>query len=119
MSNIDFDQFADEIAGAYQFLAERLGVALEAAEAVVDAQALVDRGRTALLNAGVDGKNEAQREAAIRASLSVEYGMLAGAEADARRLRHQANVAQLEVDRLRLRVRLMELAAGTREFASA
>ena len=117
MNNIDFDQFADDIDGAYVFLADRLGAALEAAEAVVEARAMVDRGRTALLNAGVDGKNEAQREAAIRGSLAVEYGILADAESDARRMRHQADVAQLEVERLRLRVRLMELAA--RETAAA
>lgn len=110
--NINFVDEMDVVDDAYSLLAKRLGAALEAAEAVVEAKALVDDGRMALLTAGVEGKNEAQREAAMRASLSVEYGILAAAEERARWTRHQADVAQLEVDRVRLRVRLMELAAG-------
>lgn len=116
--DINFVDEMDAVDGAYVFLAERLGDAMEAASALVEAKTQVERGRAALLNAGVEGRNEAQRDAVIRAALSVEYGVLAAAEELARRANHNAALAQLEVDRLRLRVRLMELAAGRERVAA-
>lgn len=111
--NIDFAVEMENVDGAYEFLAERQGVAFEAADWVARVKSSLEVSRAAALASGeVDGKNETQREAVLRTRFQSQYETLNAAEGRARQTRHQAEIAQLEVERIRLRVRLMELAAG-------
>jgi len=118
MLDINFVDEMDAMDGAYEFLAERQGEAFEAADRVVRLKFDLDLARAAALAGGeINGKNEAQREAELRVLFRDAYNSLQAAEGRARFTRHQADVAQLEVDRIRLRVRLMELAAGQERAA--
>ena len=117
--DINFVTEMEDVDGAYSFLAERLGEAFEAADRVVWLKCDLEKARAAALVKGeVDGKNEAAREAALRVHLQAQYCSLEAAEGRARWTRHQADMAQLEVDRVRLRVRLMELVAGQERAAA-
>lgn len=111
--NIDFVTEMENVDEAYAFLAARVGEAFEAADRVTRLKWDLEKARAgALVKGEVDGKNEAAREATLRTRFQAEYGTLDAAEGRARWTRHQAELAQLEVERIRLRVRLMELAAG-------
>lgn len=116
--DINFADEMDAVDGAYAYLAERQVVAFDAAEQVARLKCELELARAeALVNGPIYGKNEAARDAELRVRFQEQYGALDVAEAGARLTRHQADVARLEVERLRLRVRLMELAAGQERAA--
>ena len=117
---ITFDYEMDNVDVAYDELVAALGFASVAADKLAKAKFDLDAARARTLASGqVEAKNEATREALLRELLAEKYQALALDEAQMRERRHAAEVAQLEVDRVRLRVRLMELAAGQAESASA
>ena len=101
-----------EVDRAYAGLSQAVAEAHVANEAAIVAKCALERARAEALLAGVDGKNEAQREAQLRSLLGPQFDALAEAECAAREARHAAELAQLEVDRVRLHVRLVELVAG-------
>lgn len=117
--NINVETEVETVDRAYGELAKALMAAQLAAEWQAQAKCDLDTARASALAAGeVDGKNESVREALLRKKLAAHYTMLAGAEKRVRETRHAAELAQLEVERIRLRVRLMELAAGRERLAA-
>lgn len=116
---------AVEIDGRAYRVTDRLGVeqlparvaaltqAAMAADKLAAAKHELERSRAQALASGqIEAKNETTREALLRELLVEKHEALAQAELKMREKRYQADIAQLEVDRIRLRVRLMELAAG-------
>ncbi|WP_104990836.1 hypothetical protein [Deinococcus sp. NW-56] len=63
---------------------------------------------------GVEGRNEAERKANLRLSLSEEYSALKAAQDDLRDARRDLDVAQAMLNTLRYQLRLLEV---TREVA--
>lgn len=121
--NINVETEVETVDRAYGELAKALMAAQLAAEWQAQAKCDLDTARasalaSALAAGEVDGKNESVREALLRKKLAAHYTMLAGAEKRVRETRHAAELAQLEVERIRLRVRLMELAAGRERLAA-
>ena len=117
--NIDLTNEMETAGRAYAMLAEAVQAAAQAAEELAQAKFGLERERASMIVAGlVEAKNEATREAYLRERLSSMYTGLAMAEREARGTRYHVEMAQLEVDRVRLRVRLMELAAGQERVAA-
>lgn len=116
---IEFDYEMEVMDLAYAELASALDFAAVTADKLALAKYELETARAVALAGGqVEAKNEATREALLRELLAKKYEALAQAEAQMRETRLAAELAQLEVDRIRLRVRLMELAAGQRELAA-
>jgi hypothetical protein len=111
--NFDLVDEMDVVDEVYGQLARAALAAQQAAEELAQAKFDLARERAAMIVAGlVEAKNEATREAYLRERLSSHYVALAVAERESRQAQVSSELAQLKVDRVRLRVRLMELAAG-------
>ncbi len=110
--NIDLMDEMDAVEVAYGALAHAVRAAGIAANSLAGAKSDLDCERALALAEGIEAKNEAMREAALRVRFADDYENLSFLERQARETRLSAELAQLEVDRVRLRVRLMELAAG-------
>ncbi|MHC4413304.1 MAG: hypothetical protein ACYSW6_10125 [Planctomycetota bacterium] len=66
---------------------------------------------TAIVN-GIEGKNAEQRSANLRILLEDEYNSQALLQQDYDEARHEAELAELELTRIKLTIRLMELATA-------
>lgn len=117
--NIDLMIEMDAVEVAYGALAHTVRAAGIAANSLAGVKSDLECERALALAEGVEAKNEAAREALLRVRFADDYEHLASMERQARETRLSAELAQIEVDRIRLRVRLMELAAGQRELAAA
>lgn len=77
-----------------------------------DDKAAYENARAAgLLNGTISGKNEAERDAAARQVCAAELATWQRSTDDARLSRHQLDMAALDVEELRLLVRLDEVEA--------
>lgn len=112
MTMFDFDEVMEAARKAYVGLELRMGDAWSTAEGVLQAKVELEAKRAEALAAGVEARNEACREALLRVRFASEYEALARREEDARWAKHALDVSQAEVDCIRLRVRIMEMAAG-------
>ena len=61
------------------------------------------------ISTGVEGKNAEQRTANLRLLLKEHYAKLALLQDDYNEARHEAELAELELTRIKLTIRLMEL----------
>jgi hypothetical protein len=101
-----------EIATTYEAQASALRRSFRMSEEALKAKSALEKARTvATLDGRIEGKNEAQREAAARLLLAQEYSDLESAEWHARLARHDLELTHLTVEELRLRLRLAELLA--------
>lgn len=110
--NFEIEQELSDVDMAYKSLAHTMRMAWEAADSLAGEKADLEQRRAEALAAGVEAKNEATREAILRLRFADQYDLLTVLEGDVRGTRLGQELAQLEVERIRLRVRLMELAAG-------
>lgn len=81
-----------------------------------EAKRVLELAEARKLCEGVDGKNEAQRDAKLRLELSAEYIALAEAEDTLTEARCALEVARLEWDLARYRLRVLEV-QGLQEAA--
>ena len=103
----------DALSNSYRQLKSALAEALEAAERVANARRVLEFGRDALmLNGKLDGKNEAIREAQARTEMSTEVYDLEAAESQQRQAKFMVELARLDVEEQRAKLRLMELQAA-------
>lgn len=101
-----------EITAVYETLADAMRWAFTAGEIAIETRAALEAARAAAtLDGRIEGKNEAQREAASRTVLAKEYDSAEGREAIARQARHDLELAKLAVEQVRLRLRLAEVLA--------
>lgn len=101
-----------EITATYGTLACAMKSAHKFGEKAIAAKAALETARADATLAGrIDGKNEAQREAAARLVLADEYDIAETAESRARLARHELDLARLSVEELKARLRLAELLA--------
>ena len=108
MTPITFKQIDD----VHASLADALRAAQDAAEQAIAVKVALEKARAALVHDGdVAGKNEAEREADLRHKLAGQYALLEKNERVARVARHRVELARLEVDALRMQLRVAELAA--------
>lgn len=116
---IEFAYEMDGVDVAYEELVSARGYEAVAADKLARAKYELEEARAKALAGGqVEARNETMREALLRELLAEWYEHLYQAELQLREKRHAAEIAQLEVDRVRLRVRLMELAAGQERVAA-
>lgn len=103
-----------EITATYDTLSCALQSAHKFGERAIAARAALETARAkATLDGRIDGKNEAQREAAARLVLANEYDIADAADERARLARHELELARLAVEELKARLRLAELLAQT------
>ncbi len=108
MTAITFEQITE----VYKTLAEALRVAQDAAEKAVMIKLRLEAVRMASIRSGViTGKNEAEREANMNHLFIAYYTDVEVHEREAREARHRVELARLEVDALRMQLRVAELAA--------
>lgn len=110
--NIDLETELRTADRAYGALALAVEADYLATETAASTKIVWDQARAKAISEGIIGKNAEEREANLRLELANEYERLAAAERGVREARYRAEDARLEVERLRLRVRLLELAAG-------
>lgn len=101
-----------EITATYGTLDCALRGAHKFGEKAIAAKAALEAARADATLAGrIDGKNEAQREAAARQALATEFDAADAADERARLARHELELARLSVEELKMRLRLAELLA--------
>lgn len=116
---IEFAYEMDGVDVAYEELVSARGYEAVAADKLARAKYELEEARAKALAGGqVEARNETMREALLRELLAEWYEHLYQAELQLRERRHAAEIAQLEVDRVRLWVRLMELATGQERVAA-
>lgn len=99
-----------DITNAHRQLADAMRRAFaEGEREIVARRDLEARRAEAIRDGRIEGKNEAQREAAARAVLGHWFDGVEACEGLARLARHDLDMARLVVDELRLRLRLAEL----------
>jgi hypothetical protein len=106
MNEIEITNAYNELAAAkteYHFAEE---------EAIIAREALESARLTGLADRTITGTNEALREASARGILAEQYAAVRVAEARARHARYMLDMAQIDVDAIRARLRLLE---ATRE----
>lgn len=100
-----------EIKQAYKRMSVALLDAYDMTEEMLTARAAVTLAvGEAVLDGRIDGKNEIAREAQARRLFPAEYKRLDETEGWARAARHRIEMQRLEVDEVRARLRLAELA---------
>ena len=75
---------------------------------LIDAKTSLEFSRADLITEGVEGKNADERDAALRLALFDQYAHLAGCEAALNEARRDLEVARVEWDCLRYKLRLFE-----------
>ena len=80
-----------------------------ASEEVIAAQADIDEKENRLICQGIEGKNEAERKANLKACFSGERLALEKAEENERRVKAALKLQQITLDGLRYRLRIAEL----------
>ncbi len=101
-----------EIKQAYKRLSTALQDAYDLTEEMLAAKAAVALAvGEAVLDGRIDGKNESTRESQARRLFPAEYKRLDETEGWVRLTRHRVEMQRLEVDEVRARLRLAELAA--------
>ena len=75
---------------------------------LIDAKSSLEFRRAELIAEGVKGKNADERDASVRLSLFDQYAHLAGCEAALNEARRDLEVARVEWDCLRYKLRLFE-----------
>lgn len=78
-------------------------------QAEAEARSALDLAEAEALILGVDGRNEAERKAALRLRLRDEYASLDAAAAAVRQARRDLDVARFWLDGLRYQLRLLEV----------
>jgi len=102
----------EQIRKAIEDVSDQTTALFKAGEAVIVARRNLETKRAAATVAGeIVGKNEDERKAKAREILAGEYDFLEGAEMAERSLRHDLELAQLELEFVRYSLRLMEVAA--------
>lgn len=102
---LDFDLAA-------QLLREKLEAYHETAQAASEAKQLLEDHRNMHLRKGIDAKNQAERDAQLAGLVAEQGWKVQSAEADLAEARLELELARLEWDRCRYRLRLLEVAAG-------
>jgi hypothetical protein len=101
---------ADAINAAYAKLTTAQVQGFNAAGGVLDAKEKLARRRAALLDSGeIDGKNAETREGQLRARTEHELGYVETAESLMRQADLTLRCAQLEVDRCKTLLKLLEV----------
>jgi len=102
-----------DISTAYDQLTHATTAAFIAAETAANAKAALEVARAEATHDGrIDGKNQEQREAQARQVLTCQYNALEVADTAARYTRHGLDLARIEVERVRVILRLAELTSG-------
>jgi hypothetical protein len=111
MDNILTDtlSFTKAIQNAYTILKERTLAAAHAAEQVATNQETLRWAKARRLMTKVEGANEAQREANLRLMLEPQYLAVADSERIANATDCALKLAQMEVESLKMQLRVMEL----------
>jgi len=98
----------------YQNLKDATTIAFEATEDALRARRKLEFAHDALLlDGGLDGKNEAVREAQARRALADKYDAVEMAENVARRAKSVVECYRLDVEALRAQLRIAEVEAAT------
>lgn len=84
----------------------------KASERVILAEKELQEAKTAALLSGkIDGKNEEARKAQLQAALKEESAKLELAQSKERHARHEAEMAQLDLDLAKYQLRILEIPA--------
>ena len=108
----DPDSWTDAIALAYQHLAEARQGLFDAVAEETRARCELEADRIVLIIGGITGKNAEEREASLRHELAGKYRALEESTAKTAEERLDYDLAGLEVDRIKLTIRALELDAG-------
>jgi hypothetical protein len=106
----------DEIVIAYQRLAETTEALYEANEIEITCRSkLANAKLCGLADGTIEGRNADLREAKARELLADEYEALYAAESSTRANNLEFELARIEVENVRARLRLAELVAGVKD----
>jgi hypothetical protein len=106
---IDLKQLDDSIKDVISNLVSLEGDLFSASETVIALQSEIDENETRLICQGVEGKNEAERKANLKACFSDLRLELEKAEKSERRVKAALKLQQILLDGLRYRLRIAEL----------
>jgi hypothetical protein len=100
----------DDLNKAYEDLSEAKGEYITASTHLETLKATIEtRTATALYHGEIEGKNDAQRKGAAMEMFSQDYEELAQLQHNYANAKYHYEVAQIEVDRVRSLLRLMEI----------
>ncbi len=111
-STLNLTKLCEDLEAASLVLQDAHATYAGALARVSDAKKDLETTRARLIAEGVDGKNEAQREAKIRLELAAYYEQLHEAETDLVDARCSLDVARIEWDTVRYTIRAFEALRG-------
>ncbi|ALW89642.1 hypothetical protein [Deinococcus actinosclerus] len=104
---------AEQINAAFGAVAVATHVLASSTEIELQRRARLEQFKSEAIAAGqIDGKNAEAREGQLRALLAEDYGLLEKAARDVAQDRMLLTVAQLEVDRCKTLLKLLEVTGG-------
>ena len=109
MTKFDPNSWTDMITLAYQYISDAREGVHAAIKAETEAKSALESDRKTLIINGIAGKNAEEREANLRDALSERYAELEIAAAFTASERLSYDLAALEVDRIKLTIRALEL----------
>ena len=112
---IDLNELTHDLYNAAENLVRAKAEMLDAAEKVITAKISLDDVEADLTAAGIEGKNAEERKANLRHVTSPHRETLEQAEKAERARRYDLEVAQINLDQMRYRLRIAELISKTGE----